>query len=257
MKETYTVEDLKSMAKQLRLTLMGEQMDVMLESADKAKMTARELIGFMFSQELQRRKQHRTKMGIMSAHFPMDRTLAEFDFSVIPAIDPGRIRDLASLDWVRNGSNLLLQGPPGVGKTHLAIGLGRVAIEEGFKVLFTTANDLVEDLSEATRVGKLKERISELAKPAVLVIDELGYFPLRSEAGHLLFALFNARYERKSIVVTCNRSIGEWGMLLGDPTAATAILDRFLHHSEVMTINGDSYRLLEKRRSGLLTQPSD
>ena len=98
----------------------------------------------------------------------MDRTLAEFDFSVIPAIDPGRIRDLASLDWVRNGSNLLLQGPPGVGKTHLAIGLARVAIEEGFKVLFSTANDLVEDLSEATRVGKLKERISELAKPAVL-----------------------------------------------------------------------------------------
>ena len=119
MSDSFSLIDLKAMAKQLRLTLMSEQMETMLKAAEQAKMTGRELIGFMFNQELQRRKIHRTKMGLMSAHFPMDRTIEEFDFSVIPAIDPGRIRDLANLDWVREGTNILLQGPPGVGKTHL------------------------------------------------------------------------------------------------------------------------------------------
>lgn len=109
----------------------------------------------------------------------------------------------------------------------------------------------------AAKTGKLKERLVVYSKPAVLIIDELGYFPLRSEAGHLLFGLFNARYENKSTIVTCNRSVTEWGLLLGDTTVAGAILDRFLHHSEVLTINGDSYRLLEKRRSGLICQNSD
>lgn len=257
MSDSFSVNELKAMAKQLRLTLMSEQMESMLEASEQTKMTGRELVGFMFNQELQRRKVHRTKMGLMSAHFPMDRTIEAFDFSVIPAVDPGKIRDLTNLDWVRTGTNILLQGPPGVGKTHLAIGLSRKAIEAGFKVLFTTANTLVEDLSEAAKAGKLKERLAAYAKPSVLIIDELGYFPLRSEAGHLLFGLFNARYESRSTIVTCNRSVNEWGLLLGDTTVAGAILDRFLHHSEVLTINGDSYRLLEKRRSGLISQSSD
>ena len=134
----------------------------------------------------------------------MDRTLEEFDFSVIPAVDPGRIRDLSNLDWVRDGVNILLQGPPGVGKTHLAIGLSRKAIEAGFKVLFTTANTLVEDLSEAAKSGKLKERLVAYTKPSVLIIDELGYFPLRSEAGHLLFGLLmlDTKARAQSLLVT-------------------------------------------------------
>lgn len=244
--------DLELMARQLRLTLIAEQCEAMLTVAQEAKMTGRELLTFMFSKELERRKQNRSLMGIQSAHFPFVRTLEEFDFSVIPGLDPGRIRDLQQLEWVRTGANLLLQGPPGVGKTHLAIGLGREAINQDFKVLFTTAEDLIYELIAAGHEGHLRERLAAYAKPAVLIIDELGYLPLGADAAHVLFALINARYEKKSTVITCNRSISEWGMMLGDSTTVMALLDRFLHHSEVLTISGDSYRLLEKKRQGLL-----
>lgn len=244
--------DIGQMARQLRLTLIAEQAETMLAAAQEAKMTGRELLAFMFSKELERRKMNRSVMGIHSAHFPFERTLESFDFSVIPSIDPGRIRDLKRLDWVRRGANLLLQGPPGVGKTHLAIGFGREAIAQDFKVLFVSAEDLVYELVAASHAGQLRERVAAYAKPAVLIIDELGYLPLGADAAHVLFSLISARYERKSTVITCNRAISEWGMMLGDSTTAMALLDRFLHHSEVLTISGDSYRLLEKKREGLL-----
>lgn len=247
-----TAADIGKMARQLRLTLIAEQAEVMLAEAQNAKMTGRELLAFMFSQELARRKQNRTVMGIHAAHFPFDRTLDGFDFSVIPGLDPGRIRDLRRLEWVHQGANMLLQGPPGVGKTHLAIGFGREAIAQDFKVLFVTAEDLVYELVAAGKSGQLRERLAAYTKPALLIIDELGYLPLGADAAHVLFSLINARYEKKSTLITCNRSIGEWGMMLGDSTTAMALLDRFLHHSEVLTISGDSYRLLEKKRQGLL-----
>jgi DNA replication protein DnaC len=138
------------------------------------------------------------------------------------------------------------------GKSHLAIALGREAICHGYSVLFTSATALVTMLVRGHAEGKLEQQLAQLAKPKLLIMDEFGYLPFEPAAAHLLFQLISRRYEKGSILITSNRTVGDWGTVLGDQVVATAILDRLLHHSHVLTIRGDSYRLREKRRSGLV-----
>ena len=243
---------LEDMLTRLRLVLIRDQLDSLLDEAARRDLTLRETLAFLCEAEIARKDQRRIEMGRKIAKFPFVRTLDGFNYEAQPSVDPKQIRELATGRWIANGDTVLLQGPPGVGKTHLAVGLGRQAIDMGYSTLFVHATHLVAALVKGNTDGTLDQRLSHFSKPKLLIIDELGYLPFEPNAAHLFFQLVSKRYERGSVLVTSNRSVSEWGQVFSDGVVATAILDRLLHHSHVITIRGDSYRLREKRRSGLL-----
>jgi DNA replication protein DnaC len=237
--------------KRLQLLHLRETLSALLSEAAKAEWTYLDFLDQMLRRELDAKQGKRIRMGLQIAHFPSVRTLEGFDFAIQPAVDERLIRELAMGHFLAHGENVLLFGSPGVGKTHLAIGLGRKLVELGHTVRFTSATALLAVLGKAESEGNLQEKLGEFNKPRLLIVDELGYLPFERRAAHLFFQLVNRRYEKGSLLVTTNQRVSEWGTMFGDEVLATAILDRLLHHSHTLMITGESYRLREKRRSGL------
>ena len=250
------MERLERHLTRFQLAATRDRLELLLQEAAKKEMTYLDFLDLLLSEEAAAKDQKRNRMGIQIAHFPIKRTLEDFNFELQPSLDRRLVRELETSHFLAHAENILLLGPPGVGKTHLAIGLGRRVVEHGASCLFVSATDLVAQLLRAESEGRLEERLSHLAKPKLLIVDELGYLPFERRAAHLLFQLVNRRYEKGSLLITSNQPVGAWGEVFGDPILATAILDRLLHHSHVITIKGESYRLREKRKAGLFSTPT-
>jgi DNA replication protein DnaC len=256
------VEQARLRLEQLGLTQAAAVLDSRLEVAAQQEVAYAEFLADLLGIEAAARRERYLTARTRLAHFPFARRLEQFDFAFQPSVDERQVRELATLTFVSDAANVLLLGPPGVGKTHLAVALGTKAIEQGYGVYFVRAQDLVEDLRRAQVEHRLDRRLRVYLAPKVLIIDEFGVWPYDRLAATALFTLISARYERGSVILTSNKGFADWGEVLGDTVIATAILDRLLHHSHVLNIRGESYRLREKKRAGLfagsaaLTEPS-
>jgi DNA replication protein DnaC len=236
---------------ELRLRRMAEVLDRVLEQAAKADASYLTVLDQLVEAERTARFERTVEMKRRLAHLPFCKTMADFDYAFQPSVDKKQVQELLTLRFITAAENVLVLGPPGVGKTHIAVALALEAINRGYSTYFITMHQLVDYLADGRDAVSSKLRV--LLRPKLLVVDEVGYLPLDRTAANHFFELVSRRYERGSIILTSNKSYADWGTLFPEVAIAAATLDRLLHHATTLNIRGDSYRLKDKRRAGLLT----
>jgi DNA replication protein DnaC len=240
---TETLDRIRASLVGLRMPRALEALDHTVRRIERGELTALEAIDGLLAEEHATRENRRVGVALKTARLAPPKTLEGFDFSFQPSLDRGRILALAQLDFLARAEVVHFLGPPGTGKSHLATALGVAAVRAGRSVYRATLAEIVEALGRAEREGRLIERLRFYARPALLIVDEIGYLPITAGGANLFFQLVNARYERGAMILTSNRGFAEWGEVFGDPVVATALLDRLLHHAVVVQIEGASYRL--------------
>jgi DNA replication protein DnaC len=234
--------------KQLGLTQLEQALPTLFETARQEHWTYEQFLKRAMAAELEGRDRRAAGRRMAAAHLPVVKTLEAFDFSFQPSLSERLLWELADLSFVQSATNIVFLGPPGTGKTHLSLALAVKALAAGYSALFTTLTQLAEALETASYPGLVRQRLRRYTTPSVLIIDEVGYTKLSPGQAHHFFELVTARYEHGSILLTSNTVFAAWGSLLGDEILASALLDRLLHHAEVIAINGSSYRMKERRR---------
>lgn len=238
---------------ELGLTIAREHLDTASQLAAAEGWSYSHFLGYLLDGEITFRREKTVRLSLQFSNLPYQKTLEEFDFTQQPSIDRRLVDELATGRFLSEGRNLVFLGPPGVGKTHLAIALGIITARLGSRIYFTNAIDMARRMAKAMADGKLSREMNNLVRPTLLILDEVGYLALDSVQASLLFQVIAHRYDKgQPIIVTSNKAFSDWGeVFASDPVMASAALDRLLHRSTVINVRGDSYRLKEKRQAGL------
>lgn len=242
-------DTLISRLKQFKLSGIVKSLDMRNEQAIKEELSYIEFLEILLYDEASNRMNNSVKKKTHKAKFPQQKTMEEYNFSFQPTLNKKNIYNLGTCEFIRKKENIAFIGPPGTGKTHLAISLGIKAIAQGYNVLFTTVNEMLEDLYLSRADNSFKQRFKQYTNPDLLILDELGLKKLNQNSVDDFYEIISKRYENGSIIITTNKVFDEWGRILHDPVLASAILDRFIHHCHFIVIKGDSYRLKQKEKS--------
>ena len=246
----FEYERLHANLKNLKMDHMEKTIDNYLGAAEQEGKNFVTLLDELINEQYVVKQQNFFETRMKFACFPFKKTFEQFNFTFQPSIDKKTIQELCTLRFIYNAENVILLGPPGVGKTHIAIAIGMEAIKAGMPTYFTTAHELIKKLQEANKKETLRKRFNNYNKYKLIIIDEIGYLPINEEGANLFFQFIDSRYEKRPIILTSNRRFGEWGKIFGDEVLVSALLDRLLHHSTVINIKGESYRLKEKQKTG-------